>query len=226
MNSPDFLQLPDLASRALAGSVMYANDELFAQRENLISPEPAAHDVSDFGHKGKVYDGWETRRRREPGHDYAIVRLGAPGVHGGKDLYPPLDVLALQAPHGATILLAETCQVAVVDANDVGVGESEIDVEGHQLREARAGVIRPLDHRAPAVAQLLAHADEDRPEQRLLVGEVAVDRRAAHTDRRTEVFEADAGEPPLGEQACRLGEESGVAVGLGSVATRGACHFS
>jgi allantoicase len=36
-----------------------------------------------FGHKGKVYDGWETRRRREPGHDHAIVRLGASGiVHG------------------------------------------------------------------------------------------------------------------------------------------------
>ena len=35
------------------------------------------------GHRGKVYDGWETRRRREPGHDYAIVRLGVPGlVHG------------------------------------------------------------------------------------------------------------------------------------------------
>ena len=39
--------------------------------------------TEDFGHKGKVYDGWETRRRREPGHDWAIVRLGVPGsVHG------------------------------------------------------------------------------------------------------------------------------------------------
>ena len=37
----------------------------------------------DFGHKGKVYDGWETRRRREPGHDRAIVRLGVPGVVRG-----------------------------------------------------------------------------------------------------------------------------------------------
>src|SRR5207253_6093765 len=36
-----------------------------------------------FGHKGQVYDGWETRRRREPGHDWAIVRLGAPGVIRG-----------------------------------------------------------------------------------------------------------------------------------------------
>nr|WP_206024183.1 allantoicase [Rhodococcus sp. 14C212] len=77
------MQLPDLASRTLAGSVVYANDELFAQRENLVTPEPPAFDTGDFGHKGKVYDGWETRRRREPGHDVAIVRLGVPGVVRG-----------------------------------------------------------------------------------------------------------------------------------------------
>ncbi|MGI8955131.1 MAG: hypothetical protein ACR2FL_11280, partial [Nocardioidaceae bacterium] len=79
----DFTQLPDLASRAIAGSVVYANDELFAERENLIKPEPAVFSTQDFGHKGKIYDGWETRRRREPGHDHAVVRLGVPGVvHG------------------------------------------------------------------------------------------------------------------------------------------------
>ena len=79
----DFTALPDLASRALGGSVVYANDELFAEKENLIKPGPAAFAAADFGNKGKVYDGWETRRRREPGHDHAIVRLGCAGVvHG------------------------------------------------------------------------------------------------------------------------------------------------
>lgn len=77
-----FQSLPDLASRALSGAVIAANDEFFAEKENLVLPWPAAA-VADFGHKGKVYDGWETRRRRERGHDWAIVRLGAPGrVHG------------------------------------------------------------------------------------------------------------------------------------------------
>src|SRR5262249_53892185 len=65
------------------GSVVFANDELFAEKENLIKPEPASFSAGDFGNKGKVYDGWETRRRREPGYDHAIVRLGCPGVvHG------------------------------------------------------------------------------------------------------------------------------------------------
>jgi allantoicase len=78
----DFARLPDLASRALGGAVVAANDEFFAAKENLVLPEPAV-ERTDFGHKGKEYDGWETRRRRTPGHDWAIVRLGAPGIVAG-----------------------------------------------------------------------------------------------------------------------------------------------
>jgi allantoicase len=78
-----FTELPDLAVRTLGGSVVYANDELFAERENLITAAPAVFTPATFGRKGQVYDGWETRRRREPGHDHAIVRLGAAGIiHG------------------------------------------------------------------------------------------------------------------------------------------------
>src|SRR3954452_16226006 len=78
----DFARLPDLASRALGGAAVAANDEFFAAKENLVLPEPAV-ERTEFGHKGKEYDGWETRRRRTPGHDWAIVRLGAPGIVAG-----------------------------------------------------------------------------------------------------------------------------------------------
>lgn len=78
------MTLVDLASRDLGGSVVFANDELFAQRENLILPHPPRFDAHSFGHKGKVYDGWETRRRRDDRRDtdpdFAVVRLGAAGV--------------------------------------------------------------------------------------------------------------------------------------------------
>src|SRR4051812_42773114 len=78
----DFRKLPDLANRALGGALVAANDEFFAAKENLVAAaEPAPR--TDFGHKGKEYDGWETRRRRSPGHDWAIVRLGAPGIVAG-----------------------------------------------------------------------------------------------------------------------------------------------
>jgi len=80
MNSEDKQAWPDLAGRALGGSVIYANDELFAERENLIKPEEPAFRPHTFGHKGQIMDGWETRRRREPGSDAAIIRLGCGGV--------------------------------------------------------------------------------------------------------------------------------------------------
>ncbi len=80
--------LPDLASRSLRGAVVAASDEFFAEKENLITPSPPSFTPHTFGHKGQVYDGWETRRRRgergaAPGDgdfDWAVVRLGAPGV--------------------------------------------------------------------------------------------------------------------------------------------------
>ncbi|MBM7806804.1 allantoicase [Geodermatophilus bullaregiensis] len=78
----DFLRLADLAVRTQGGAVVSANDESFAAKENLVLPGPAQA-RPDFGHRGKEYDGWETRRRREPGSDWAVVRLGMPGVVRG-----------------------------------------------------------------------------------------------------------------------------------------------
>ena len=97
MSTPDFAALPDLASRRLGGSVGYATDELFAAKENLIKPEPPAFAAGEFGARGKIYDGWESRRRRAPGNDHAIIRLGVPGIVHGVDVdtsffrgnYPP-----------------------------------------------------------------------------------------------------------------------------------------
>ncbi|WP_431044444.1 allantoicase [Streptomyces sp. P1-3] len=88
-----FTGLVDLADRRLGAGVVAANDEFFAERENLLVPERAVFDPQAFGHKGKVMDGWETRRRRgadadhpfpaDEDHDWALIRLGAPGVLRG-----------------------------------------------------------------------------------------------------------------------------------------------
>jgi allantoicase len=69
----------DLASRWLGGSVIAASDESFGEKENLLTPSAAAFEPGRYGHRGEIVDGWETRRRREPGNDWALIRLGAPG---------------------------------------------------------------------------------------------------------------------------------------------------
>ena len=70
----------DLAARLLGGTVMAASDEAFGEKENLLNPEPVHFVSGSFGARGEIVDGWETRRRRDPGVDWALVRLGAPGI--------------------------------------------------------------------------------------------------------------------------------------------------
>ena len=79
----DFVRLPDLASARLGGRAVVANDEFFAPKENLVLDAAPVFDPARYTDRGKWMDGWETRRRREPGHDWCVVRLGAPGVVRG-----------------------------------------------------------------------------------------------------------------------------------------------
>jgi len=72
--------LTDLASRWLGGSVVAASDESFGDKENLLNPADPAFEPGRYGNRGEIVDGWETRRRRAHGHDWALIRLGAPGI--------------------------------------------------------------------------------------------------------------------------------------------------
>jgi allantoicase len=76
----------DLASQRLGGKVVWANDEFFAPKENLLKPEPPIFIEGKYTSRGKWMDGWETRRRRTPGFDWCIVRLGLPGIIRGIDV--------------------------------------------------------------------------------------------------------------------------------------------
>jgi allantoicase len=79
----EFTDLIDLASERLGGGVVAANDEFFAPKEALLKPTAPEWREGAFTERGKWMDGWETRRRRTPGHDWAILRLGAAGVVRG-----------------------------------------------------------------------------------------------------------------------------------------------
>lgn len=77
---PAGLPMVELSARHLGAGVVSASDESFGDKEHLLTPEPADFVPGTYDHRGEVVDGWETRRRREPGHDWAVVRLGLAGV--------------------------------------------------------------------------------------------------------------------------------------------------
>jgi allantoicase len=83
---PAFLDLVDLASARLGASVVAANDEFFAPKENLIRGDAPRWREGEYTERGKWMDGWETRRRRDVGDDWCLIRLGAPGIARGVDV--------------------------------------------------------------------------------------------------------------------------------------------
>ena len=80
---PEFAHLVDLASDLTGTFVLWATDDYFAPKENLLKPGAPEWREGEYTDRGKWMDGWESQRRREPGHDSCIIRLGSPGrIHG------------------------------------------------------------------------------------------------------------------------------------------------
>jgi allantoicase len=82
-NTPSFAQLADLASARVGGRALAASDDFFASKHNLVKPAPAIFIPGKYTTRGKWMDGWESRRRRTPGHDWCVVKLGMRGTIRG-----------------------------------------------------------------------------------------------------------------------------------------------
>ena len=85
-SSAPFTSLADLASARVGGRAIAASDDFFAPKSNLVKPEAAIFIPGKFTARGKWMDGWESRRRRTPGHDWCIVQLGIRGHVLGVDV--------------------------------------------------------------------------------------------------------------------------------------------
>jgi allantoicase len=72
--------LIDLASDLVGGEALSASDEFFAPKENLLLAQAPIFVPDKYTDRGKWMDGWESRRKRTPGHDWCVIRLGLPGV--------------------------------------------------------------------------------------------------------------------------------------------------
>ncbi len=90
-------QYINLAQPRLGAEVTYATDDFFADKARLIDPAEPQFIPGKYDENGKWMDGWESRRKRIPGHDWCVVRLGVPGLVAGFEIdtshftgnYPP-----------------------------------------------------------------------------------------------------------------------------------------
>ena len=78
LNTP-FADLVELASARVGGRVVAASDDFFAPKSNLVKADPPVFIPGKYTSRGKWMDGWESRRRRSPGHDWCVVQLGMRG---------------------------------------------------------------------------------------------------------------------------------------------------
>jgi allantoicase len=115
-----FRGLVDLVSANLGGRALVANDEFFAEKENLVKPGRGVFLPDEYTDRGKWMDGWETRRKRGPAHDWCILALGVPGTIRGVDIdtnhflgnHPPFAALdAARAGYGADPLAIEWTEI-------------------------------------------------------------------------------------------------------------------
>jgi len=82
-NIVDFKDFTDLASERLGGKALLASDDFFAEKENLLKPGRGIFITDKYTDRGKWMDGWESRRKRTPGHDWCIIKLATSGkIHG------------------------------------------------------------------------------------------------------------------------------------------------
>ncbi len=87
----------NLASARLGAKGLKVSDDFFAPLERMLQDEPAVWKEDVYDDHGKWMDGWESRRKRVPGHDWAVIRLAMPGRIFGFDVdtsyftgnYPP-----------------------------------------------------------------------------------------------------------------------------------------
>ncbi len=84
--SAAFTGFVDLAAERLGGKTLLASDDFFAEKENLLKPGRGIFIADKYTDRGKWMDGWESRRKRTPGHDWCILRLGLPGSVRGFDI--------------------------------------------------------------------------------------------------------------------------------------------
>lgn len=106
-SEPLFTKLTDLVAERLGGKTLSCSDDFFAEKENLLKPGRGIFIADKYTDRGKWMDGWESRRKRTPGHDWCIIQLATSGKISGVDIDTNF-FLGNHPPHASI----EACNVA------------------------------------------------------------------------------------------------------------------
>ena len=112
--APPFVCFTDLAAEKLGGKVLFCTDDFFAEKENLIKAGRGIFIADKYTERGKWMDGWESRRKRMPGHDWCVVQLAAPGRIKGFDIDTHF-FLGNHPPHASVEATTITDASAITD---------------------------------------------------------------------------------------------------------------
>jgi allantoicase len=97
-SKPEFaIRFPNLASAGLGARIVSVTDDFFADAPRMLADADPVFIEDKYDENGKWMDGWESRRKRGPGHDHVVVALAAPTEIRGFDIdthhftgnYPP-----------------------------------------------------------------------------------------------------------------------------------------
>ena len=69
----------NLTSPTLGTNIHFFSDQFFAAASRILRDNDPIFKEGVFDNNGKWMDGWETRRKRIPGNDFIIIKLGKPG---------------------------------------------------------------------------------------------------------------------------------------------------
>ena len=147
----------------------------------------------------------------------AISRASASlsrAIQPAQDIDPDLDVLPLGLADLTLGGLGQVPQVAVLDADQVGLAEREVEVEVDQPVQRGRGVGRVGDDGGRSGEQSGADPHQQLDQQRFLVGEVPVDRGPADPRGGADVLQPHGEKAALGDQPFGRGDELVAAVGL------------
>ncbi|WP_353141950.1 allantoicase [Acinetobacter pragensis] len=75
----DIQPLTNLADDRIGAEIIGCSDDFFAEAKRMLQFHPPIFVEDKFDEHGKWMDGWETRRKRYAGYDWAIIKLGVAG---------------------------------------------------------------------------------------------------------------------------------------------------